>query len=123
MQSQSTHDARVACVGARARRWGGTALADAVREGHASIAELLRSKGGELLYDEAKASGDLCEFARQGDVKSVQMLLSSGCSANAADCASLPGFRSSAVLRCEHLLACKDVSFSLLRAQMTTVRA
>ena len=38
-------------------RWGGTALADAVREGHGQVAELLRDKGGELQYDEARASG------------------------------------------------------------------
>ena len=49
------------------------------------MAELLRSKGGELLYSESKASGDLCEFAREGDTKSVKMLLACGCSANAAD--------------------------------------
>jgi len=30
-------------------RWGGTALADAVREGHAQVAELLRAHGAELL--------------------------------------------------------------------------
>ena len=66
-------------------RWGGTALADAVREGHSQIAELLRSRGGELMYDEVKASGELCELARAGDVKSVKMLLDGGCAVNSAD--------------------------------------
>lgn len=65
--------------------WQGTALADAVREDHAHIATLLRSRQGELLFDEAKASGDLCEYARRGDVKTVQMLLAAGCSANSSD--------------------------------------
>ncbi len=83
--SLKKHTARSHLASVGAHSWGGTALADAVREGHASIATLLRSKGGELLYSEIKASGDLCEFARQGDVKSVKMLLSSGCSADAAD--------------------------------------
>ena len=56
-----------------------------MREDHAHIATLLRANGGELLFDEAHASGELCEFARQGDVKSVKMLLESGLSANVAD--------------------------------------
>ena len=49
------------------------------------MAELLRSRGATLKYDDVKASGELCEFARRGDVKAVAMLLKSGCSANAAD--------------------------------------
>ena len=56
-----------------------------MREGHSQIAELIRSKGGELCFDEAKASGDLCEAARQGDVKTVEMLLACGLDVNAAD--------------------------------------
>ena len=68
----------------RHSRWGGTALADAVREGHEHIAEFLRSKGGELLYDEIRASGELCKYARNGDVKSVKMLLDCGVDANTA---------------------------------------
>ena len=60
-------------------------MADAVREGHLQIAELIRSKGGELLFDVAKASADLCEYARQGDVRHVKMLLACGLDVNVAD--------------------------------------
>ena len=36
-------------------RWGGTALADAVREGHTAVAKELFTKGGSLKYDQARA--------------------------------------------------------------------
>ena len=44
-------------------RWGGTALADAVREGHRDIASLLSEAGATLDYDEETAAGTLCECA------------------------------------------------------------
>lgn len=58
---------------------------DAVREGHLDCAEKLRVAGGELGYDEATASSELCESARKGDVEAIAMLLSCGVSVNAAD--------------------------------------
>jgi len=66
-------------------RWGGTALYDAVREGHRRVADVLRSAGGQLKFDEGKASGELSEMARTGDVEGMKTLLTAGCSANAAD--------------------------------------
>ena len=66
-------------------RWGGTALAEAVREGHTKVVEYLCGQGASLMWDEAKTSGELCEFARAGDVERVKMLLDCGCDANAAD--------------------------------------
>ena len=58
---------------------------DAVREGHLDCAEKLRVAGGELGFDEATASSELCESARKGDVEAIAMLLSCGVSVNAAD--------------------------------------
>ena len=55
------------------------------KDAHDHVAELLRSRGAELLYDEARASGELCELARLGDVKSIDTLLAGGCSVNSAD--------------------------------------
>ena len=69
-----------------ADRWNGTPLVDAIREGHVKAARLLREKGGELLWDEARASGELCELARAGDLERVSLLLECGCQVNAADC-------------------------------------
>jgi ankyrin repeat protein len=37
-------------------RWGGTPLADAVREGQLKVGELLRSRGAELGWDEVRCS-------------------------------------------------------------------
>lgn len=69
-------------------RWGGTALADAVREGHRDIANQLIEAGGQLAYDEETAAGTMCELCRVGDLEKVKLLLAGGCNANAADCAS-----------------------------------
>ena len=68
-------------------RWGGTALADAVREGHRDIANQLVEASGQLAYDEETAAGTLCELARMGDLEKVKLLLAGGCDTNAADCA------------------------------------
>ena len=59
-------------------RWGGTPLRDAVREGHKTVAHMLYKAGGELGYTEAQASAELCEYAKQGDLPSVQLLLRCG---------------------------------------------
>merc|ERR1712138_299593 len=53
-------------------RWGGTALRDAVREGHTQVATLLSKRGGELGLDEVAASGELCEIARAGRLDNVR---------------------------------------------------
>ena len=66
-------------------RWRGTALADAIREGHREGAHYLVSGGGHLNYDEETAAGMLCELAKQGDLDKVKLLLTGGCDANAAD--------------------------------------
>ena len=66
-------------------RWGGTALADSIREGHTKVTAYLREVSSQLNWDEGKTSGELCEFARAGDVERVKMLLDCGCDANAAD--------------------------------------
>jgi potassium channel len=66
-------------------RWGGTALADAVREGHKELAEALHKRGASLEFSELKAAGELCERAMQGDVQRIKLLLDLGCSPNACD--------------------------------------
>jgi potassium channel len=66
-------------------RWGGTALADAVREGHRQCASAIRAAGGQLLFDEGKSSGELCEMARCGDTEGIKLLLFGGCLIDAAD--------------------------------------
>ena len=66
-------------------RWHGTPLYDAVREGHHQVATLLHQLGGDLKFDEAKASSELCERARTGDLERIKMLLDCGCSPDAAD--------------------------------------
>ena len=67
-------------------RWGGTPLVDALRSGHNKVAKMLRDHGGELNFDESKASGELCELAKAGDIERVQLLLDCSCDCNAADC-------------------------------------
>ena len=66
-------------------RWGGTALADAMREGHDAVAKVLRESGSELMWDEFKASGELCELAKAGDIERLQLLIECGADSNAAD--------------------------------------
>eukprot|EP00965_Chrysotila_dentata_P152407 5037208-Pleurochrysis_carterae.AAC.4 len=66
-------------------RWGGSPLADAVREGHLTVATELHAAGALLKFDEAQASSALCEYARKGDTNSIDVLLSAGADANAAD--------------------------------------
>ena len=64
---------------------GGAPLRDAVREGHKHVALLLRQHGGELGFNEAQMSGELCEYAKQGDLMSIDLLLRCGADPNAAD--------------------------------------
>ena len=49
------------------------------------MAVLLRSRGGELGYDEVTASGELCELAKNGSLELLKVLLDCGCPINAAD--------------------------------------
>lgn len=107
-------------------RWGGTPLADAIREGHADVARVLISAGSELGYDEVKASGELCEHARNGDLDKIQMLLEGGCLKDAADCMK-PAIKPVASSRsCAPLCATFDIH-SLFRSfvpyQTTLARA
>ena len=66
-------------------RWGGTPLADAVRHGHRQVAMELYRSGATLGYDEGKASGELCELARVGDIEGIRLLVDCGIDAGAAD--------------------------------------
>ena len=72
-------------------RWGGTALADALREGHTKVAKELFARGARLMYDEATASGALCELARVGDLERIRLMLEIGVDPNASDCALMTG--------------------------------
>ena len=63
----------------------GTPLADAIRHGHAMVAKSLITHGARLEWDEVRASSELCEIARQGDVHRMEMLLLAGCNVDSAD--------------------------------------
>ena len=56
-----------------------------MREGRNEVAQLLRSKGGDLGYDEVTASGELCELAKRGSADFLKVLLDCGCDVNAAE--------------------------------------
>ena len=66
-------------------RWGGTPLADAVREGHHSVTKLLVSHKAELQMAESESAGMLCDFTQKGDIDKTTQLLDAGCPVNAAD--------------------------------------
>ena len=66
-------------------RWENTPLAEAVREGQYKLATGLHKMGGKLEYDDIRASGELCEYSRRGDVQRIQILLECGCEAGAQD--------------------------------------
>ena len=66
-------------------RWGGTPLADAIRQGADKVFELLLKAKGVLGYDEAKMSSVLCDYAKEGRKEAIIMLLMAGGSVNAAD--------------------------------------
>ena len=67
------------------RGQGGTPLSDAIREGHSDVAKILISCGAMLHMDATQAAGELCEYARAGEVDKMGMMLSGGCDQNAAD--------------------------------------
>ena len=60
-------------------------MRDAVREGHYHVARALHAAGGELQFDEATASAQLCELAKQGLAERLVLLLQCGCDINAKD--------------------------------------
>ena len=66
-------------------RWGGSPLADAVRQGHGMVGNFLISAGAKLGWDELRTSAELCELARQGDGERLGLLLSAGCQVDACD--------------------------------------
>lgn len=66
-------------------RWGGTPLADAVRQGAERVAQLLIKAGGKLDMDEAKISGELCWYAQAGKKEAIGHLIQAGSSVNASD--------------------------------------
>ena len=66
-------------------RWGGTALADALREGHTKLSNYLREQGGELKLNAMEAIHQLCEMTIAGDIDRVRQLLQGSCDPNACD--------------------------------------
>jgi ankyrin repeat protein len=66
-------------------RWGHTPLVDAVSNGTKAVARLLRSKGGELSYDEVTTSAELCELARKGSIDMLKLLVEVGADINSTD--------------------------------------
>ena len=65
-------------------RWNGTALADAVRNGHRQCAVELHKAGGELAFDEARAASELNALARAGDLEGIKLLIECGADAKAS---------------------------------------
>lgn len=66
-------------------RWKGSPLADALREGHTAVAQLLMARGGRLHWDDARTCSELCETARRGDVNGLGLLIRAGCDINLFD--------------------------------------
>ena len=58
-----------------ADRWGGTPLADAVRQGHDEVARLLQKNGAELHVNVRDASAQLCELAAAGKSEKLERLI------------------------------------------------
>ena len=66
-------------------RWGGTPLRDAVRGGHALVAQELRDAGAQLGLDEVSTSSELCELAKRGATDRLSLILSCSAEVNAKD--------------------------------------
>jgi ankyrin repeat protein len=70
-------------------RWGGTPLDDAIRSGHAEVAEYLLSKGGKrgatAGSGAADPSADLCDAAARGDVDRLRTLVGTGLQVDRGD--------------------------------------
>ena len=66
-------------------RFGHTPLQDAVKHAHVDVARLLRENGGELGFDEASLSSELCESARSGSLDQMSLLLRNHADVDAKD--------------------------------------
>lgn len=66
-------------------RWDNTPLAEAVSNGHMSIARHIEECGGRLGWDEVRAVSELCELARKGEHNQIEVLLAVGCPVNCVD--------------------------------------
>ncbi|KAL1523439.1 hypothetical protein AB1Y20_018379 [Prymnesium parvum] len=80
-----------------AGKWGGTPLADAIREGFTSLAFAMHARGAELKNDETSAASDMCESTYTGNIERLKVLLNCGLNVDAADYDKR---------RCIHLAAC-----------------
>jgi len=64
---------------------GFTPLQVAVRGMHVDCAMAIRKAGGDLMWDENTAAGELCEAAKHGNSDKLDLLVACGISVNAAD--------------------------------------
>ena len=64
-------------------RWSKTALHDAIRHRHDSVASTLQEAGASL--HEAELIGELCQAASEGRVDDLRRLIDNGANPNAAD--------------------------------------
>ena len=65
-------------------RWGGTPLADAIREGHKEVAEYLREHRGHL-PDDMDVAGMMCQAASEGNIEQLRTFFINGVDLNAGD--------------------------------------
>jgi len=66
-------------------RWGGTPLADAIRQGAERVVDILLGAKGQLGYTEAQTASVLCEYAKEGRKEAITQLLKSGGNVDACD--------------------------------------
>ncbi len=66
-------------------RWGGTALRDAVREGHRHVATLLFDHGGRFGETAEELASELLRKTRASEIEGMRMLLDHGVSADVQD--------------------------------------
>ena len=66
-------------------RWGGTPLADSMREGHVKVSACLRESGAEFKYDSVTAASQLMVMARAGDQERIAQLLEGNCDVDSPD--------------------------------------
>ena len=67
-------------------RWGHEPLQEAILHGHENVVDLLIGYGVILSYESKQAlEQKMCDFACQGDLKRIEMLVQCGISTNSAD--------------------------------------
>ena len=70
-------------------RWGNSPLGDSVREGHLQVSNMLVSHGARLDassgYTESRASAELCDLAKAGNLERIKQLAACGVDLNSAD--------------------------------------